>query len=43
MFAGFAAVGERHKWTAQYLTSWDEMAAFLGLAAAVRLAGLIAG
>jgi hypothetical protein len=43
MFAGLAAVVQRHKLTAKYLTSWDEMAAFLGLAAAVRLAGLIAG
>lgn len=43
MFAGLAAVVQRHKLTAEYLTSWDEMAAFLGLAAAARLAGLIVG
>lgn len=43
MFAGFAAVVQRHKLSAEYLTAWDEMAAFWGLAAAVRLAGLIVG
>ena len=43
MFAGLAAVVQRHKLTAEYFTAWDEMAAFLGLAAAVRLVGLVVG
>jgi hypothetical protein len=37
VFAGIAAVAQRHKHNAAFLTAWDEMAAFLGLAVLMRI------
>jgi len=37
VFAGMAALLQRHKLNAAFLTAWDEMAAFLGLAVLMRL------
>jgi hypothetical protein len=42
-FAGLAAAVQRHRLNAAYLTAWDEMAAFMGLAAIARLIGSIVG
>jgi hypothetical protein len=37
IFAGMAALLQRHKVNAAFLTAWDEMAAFFGCAALMRL------
>jgi hypothetical protein len=37
VFAGMAALLQRHKINSAFLTAWDEMAAFLGLAVLMRL------
>lgn len=36
LFSGLAAAAQRHKINADFLTAWDELAAFLGLAVAAR-------
>jgi hypothetical protein len=43
MFAGMAALFQRHKHNAAVLTAWDEMAAFLGLTALMRLVDTLIG
>jgi hypothetical protein len=43
VFAGIAAVFHRHRHNAQFLTAWDEMAAFFGLGALMRLVDTVAG
>jgi hypothetical protein len=37
VFAGMAALLQRHKLNAAFLTAWDEMAGFFGFAALMRL------
>jgi hypothetical protein len=37
LFAGATAVFQRHRLNAGFLTAWDEMAAFLGVAEVARL------
>jgi hypothetical protein len=41
VFAGSAAAFQHHKLNAAFLTAWDEMAAFLGLAVLMRLADAV--
>jgi hypothetical protein len=36
-FSGVAAMAQRHRISAIFLTAWDEMAAFLGIAVIARL------
>jgi hypothetical protein len=43
VFAGVAAVVQRHRLDADFVSAWDEMAAFLGVAELVRLIGEIVG
>jgi len=42
-FAGAVALFQHHRLDAGFLSAWDEMAAFLGIAELARLAGAIAG
>jgi hypothetical protein len=43
VFAGMAALLQRHKHNAAFLTAWDEMAAFLELAVLMRMVGAVIG
>ena len=43
VLAGLVALFQRHKHNASFLTAWDEMAAFLGLALLTRLVAGILG
>jgi hypothetical protein len=43
VFAGVAALFHRHRLDAGFLTAWDEMAAFFGVAELARVIGVIAG
>src|ERR1700722_4074443 len=42
-FAGAAALFHHHRLDAGFISAWDEMGAFLGIAGWARLAGPIAG
>ena len=43
VFASAAALFHRHRFDAGFLTAWDEMAAFLGVAELARLIAAFAG
>ena len=43
VFAGTVALFQRHRHNAEFLTAWDEMAAFFGLGALIRLIDAITG
>jgi hypothetical protein len=43
IFGGMAALLQGHNHNAAFLTAWDEMAAFLGLAALMRLTAAVVG
>jgi len=43
LFSGISACLQRHKFVAVFLTTWDEMAAFLGIGLAGRVIASLAG
>jgi hypothetical protein len=43
VFSGLSACMQRHKFNAVFLTTWDEIAAFLGIGLAGRLIASLAG
>jgi hypothetical protein len=43
VFAGIAASVQSHRQNAAFLTAWDEMAAFLGLAVLMRIVDRVIG
>jgi hypothetical protein len=43
LFCGLAAIAQRQNVNAGFLTAWDELAAFLGVAVAARFLGAVIG